>query len=291
MRGRVSGTAPTSTHGSRPRRFGEFAETWLSSVGSGLAPTTVAKYRSYLDGQLLPAWRNWPMVGLFNPHLEITKWVGELHEEHAESSVSAYFALCVLDLFTGARWNELAGQQRHEYDDHAKTLAIREPLKEIAGKRYKGGRVVSDMSDKSSDEPAGQGATVPAPRKRGGRWHARTKTPESTRCVTLSARIAVVYEHLLVGHHRPFAFTSPEKRPWYRSNFRDRFWRPAWDGVCLDDPESPEYLPPILPGFTFHEGRHTHATWLAQDGIPEVARRARLGHRMRGMGRVGSTSM
>jgi hypothetical protein len=41
-----------------------------------------------------------------------------------------------------------------------------------------------------------------------------------------------------------------------------------------------------LSGFRFHEGRHIHATWLTEDGISEVARRARLGHKMKGMGRV-----
>lgn len=46
------------------------------------------------------------------------------------------------------------------------------------------------------------------------------------------------------------------------------------------------YVPPILPGFTFHEGRHTHRTWLADDGIPEVGRGARLGQKMRVMGGV-----
>ena len=44
--------------------------------------------------------------------------------------------------------------------------------------------------------------------------------------------------------------------------------------------------PAILPGLTFHEGRHTHRTWLAEDGIPEVARAARLGHTVPGMGGV-----
>lgn len=43
---------------------------------------------------------------------------------------------------------------------------------------------------------------------------------------------------------------------------------------------------PILPGFTHRETRHTHRTWLAADGIPEVARAARLGHRMPGMANV-----
>ncbi|MFD9889783.1 hypothetical protein ACFWY9_10610 [Amycolatopsis sp. NPDC059027] len=45
-------------------------------------------------------------------------------------------------------------------------------------------------------------------------------------------------------------------------------------------------VPPIRPGLTFHKGRHSHSTWLAEDGIPEVARRARLGQKMKGMGRV-----
>ncbi|WP_433272726.1 hypothetical protein ACQPZF_17160 [Actinosynnema sp. CS-041913] len=37
---------------------------------------------------------------------------------------------------------------------------------------------------------------------------------------------------------------------------------------------------------TFHEGRHSHSTWMVEDGIPEVARRARLGHKMKGVARV-----
>ncbi|WUK77201.1 tyrosine-type recombinase/integrase [Kribbella sp. NBC_00359] len=86
------------------------------------------------------------------------------------------------------------------------------------------------------------------------------------------------------GHS--FVFTSLQGMPWYRSNFRQRFWRPAWDGVDSDKPLSTRHTPAILSGFRFHEGRHTHATWLTEDGISEVARRARLGHKMKGMGRV-----
>lgn len=40
------------------------------------------------------------------------------------------------------------------------------------------------------------------------------------------------------------------------------------DGVELDDAGAGERRPPVLPAFTFHEGRHTHATWLTEDGIP-----------------------
>ncbi|WP_367115045.1 hypothetical protein [Actinophytocola sp.] len=94
------------------------------------------------------------------------------------------------------------------------------------------------------------------------------------------------YELLLDSHPGPFVMCTTEGRPWRRSNFRQRFWRPAWDGTDPDNPYSPEHTPPILPWFTFNEGRHTHATWLAEDGIPEVARRARLGQKMKGMARV-----
>ncbi|GAB2969359.1 hypothetical protein LWP59_14030 [Amycolatopsis acidiphila] len=61
---------------------------------------------------------------------------------------------------------------------------------------------------------------------------------------------------------------------------------PAWDGVEPDDPCSRGHIPAILPWFTFDEGRHTHSTWLIEDGVPEVARRARLGQKMKGMARI-----
>lgn len=65
-----------------------------------------------------------------------------------------------------------------------------------------------------------------------------------------------------------------------RSNFTRRFWRPVWDGDPADG------TGPILTGFTFHEGRHSHRAWLSDDGIPDVARAARLGHKLPGMADV-----
>ncbi len=98
--------------------------------------------------------------------------------------------------------------------------------------------------------------------------------------------LATFYELLIDSHRHPFAFVSPDGTPPRRSNFRQRFWRPAWDGVSMNNPHAKGRVPPILPWFTFHEGRHTHSSWLAEDGVPEVARRARLGRKMKGMGRV-----
>lgn len=42
-------------------------------------------------------------------------------------------------------------------------------------------------------------------------------------------------------------------------------------------------IPPILAGMHFHDLRHTHKTWLIEDGIPEVAQAQRLGHRLPGV--------
>jgi hypothetical protein len=47
-----------------------------------------------------------------------------------------------------------------------------------------------------------------------------------------------------------------------------------------------DHISAILPYFTFHEGRHSHSTWMVEDGIAEVARRARLGHKTKGMARI-----
>ena len=40
---------------------------------------------------------------------------------------------------------------------------------------------------------------------------------------------------------------------------------------------------PIKPGLTVHGLRHSHKTWMAEDGIPEILAEQRLGHHMPGM--------
>ncbi|MGW0227385.1 tyrosine-type recombinase/integrase [Actinopolymorpha singaporensis] len=190
-------------------------------------------------------------------------------------------ALCLMNLYTGARWGELAGQLRHEYDEVNKAIGIIEPLKEVNGKLVKAGATVAGGR-------LALDAGLPGRRVRRAKRGARTKTPAGTRWVRLSPSIAVVYEALL--DLRPdadsFVFVSPTGSPWFRSNFRQRYWRAAWDGVNPDDPDARDHLPALLSGFRFHEGRHTHTTWLAQDGVPEIARRARVGHKMPGIARV-----
>jgi integrase len=320
-------------------KFGYFVGEWREAISARLEPGTLAKYDSVLDNHVLPQWEAWPLIGIFNSYIEIEKWVSELHQDYADSTVATIFAtfstvlnaavrahmipanpcsgvrvtsgefgtehlvaspvqalrvamrlytsglglsgftLCLLDVYTGARWGELVGQQRHEYDSERRAIAVREPLKEISGKVFKGGRPV-DSAAAHNTIGASQAARRPKAKK------GRTKTPAGTRWVDLPPSIAVFYEELLDSHRYPFVLCTPEGAPWRRSNFRQRYWRPAWDGISPDDPSAEDHIPAILPWFTFHEGRHTHSTWLTEDGVPEVARRARLGQKMKGIARV-----
>src|SRR2546430_2175702 len=83
---------PTSIYAILHREFGIFAEEYFMAIRSRLADGTAAKYRSHLDSQLLPQWSAWPLIGIFNSYVEIEKWVSELHEDYAESTVSSIFA-------------------------------------------------------------------------------------------------------------------------------------------------------------------------------------------------------
>jgi hypothetical protein len=72
--------------------FGVFAQDWLDAVKARLERGTVAKYVSHLNSQLLPQWQAWPLMSICDSYVEIEKWVSELHEDYAESTVSSVFA-------------------------------------------------------------------------------------------------------------------------------------------------------------------------------------------------------
>ena len=72
--------------------FESFAEGYLKAIRPRLTDGTAAKYRAHLDNQLLPQWAAWPLIGIFNSYVEIEKWVSELHDDYAESTVASVFA-------------------------------------------------------------------------------------------------------------------------------------------------------------------------------------------------------
>ena len=95
----------------------------------------------------------------------------------------------------------------------------------------------------------------------------------------------MLYEALLEDCSRARVFAGARGAVLRRGNLTRRFWRPAWDGDS-DDTDPQKQIPPVLAGFTFHEGRHTHRTWLSDDGISDIGRAARLGHKLPGMADV-----
>lgn len=181
------------------------------------------------------------------------------------------FVLCLVAFYAGTRWGEAVGQTRDEYDRVNKAIWVVEPLKEVGGHLSKGGRPLTAPPVETREKR-------PRSAREGG-----TKTPASTRWIHLPDWLAELYEELMASHQQRFVFVGARGKA-LRGPRYHAVWRRVWDGD--PDHRDPALRPPILPGMTFHEARHTLRTWLAEDGIPEIARVGRLGHKMPGMGSV-----
>jgi hypothetical protein len=92
------------------------------------------------------------------------------------------------------------------------------------------------------------------------------------------------------GHRRPSHRLArhPDRRlanrhePGYRPRHRiPSAKRPRHRGHPPDTPLA--CWLPIKPGLTAHGLRHSHKTWMAEDGIPEILAEQRLGHQVPGM--------
>jgi integrase len=154
--------------------------------------------------------------------------------------------------YTGARWSELISQKPGHYDQVNHQIPIRRPIREARG----------------------QIEEAPRP-----------KSPAGKRWIQLPPFLAVLYEVLLEDCPRARVFAGARGAVLRRGNVTRRFWRPAWDGDP-DNTDPQKRIPPVLAGFTFHEGRHTHRTWLSDDGISDIGRAARLGHKLPGVAEV-----
>lgn len=154
--------------------------------------------------------------------------------------------LMITAAYTGARWGELTGLQRHNIHLDKGYLVI-DPdigaLHEVNGTLYLG----------------------------------PPKTEDSARAISLPPFLITMLRAHLATHDHPHAFVSEEKQLLRRSNFARRAMRPATDGT-LHKPQAPHHLTPVVPGLVFHGFRHSHKTWLIADGIPQVAQARRLGH-------------
>jgi integrase len=164
--------------------------------------------------------------------------------------------LVITAAYTGMRWGELAGL-------HRDNVVLDPP----------GSRVVPHLR---VDPDLGALHEVA-----GRLWLGPPKTESSERIVVLPRFLTHLLAEHLAEHPYPFVFTGRDGGHVRRGSFRARVWLPALAG----DPDHPDpsRRNPVCAGMAFHRLRHAHKTWMIEDGIPEIAQYARLGHRMPGV--------
>ncbi|MGC9668518.1 tyrosine-type recombinase/integrase [Planosporangium sp. 12N6] len=154
--------------------------------------------------------------------------------------------MVVTAAYTGMRWGELAGLDRANVDLDTGVISVHPEvgaLHEVGSSLFLG----------------------------------PPKTADSVRDIDLPPFLVDRLRASLTSHDHPMVFPGARGGFQRRSNFNRRAWTPAVAG----DPVAG--APPILAGMHFHDLRHTHKTWLIEDGIPEIVQARRLGHRLGGV--------
>ncbi len=292
------------------QKFGPFAEKVFADAR--LAMNTREKCRSYLDVHILPQWKDWTLGSIFDGHMEIRAWSNRLHARLAEPTVTAIFYYFSHILEEAVRARKLPGnparmvrvtsgeyEAEHQVATPLQVLRASMRLYESFGQTgmvfalfnsYTGMRWSEQIALHSCDyDELGRAVPVRAPVAETSRGKiyvtSKPKTPTSKRWIQLPPFLDALYVDLKTSRPQGPVFAARRGGWLRRNNFRVGHWRPVWDGV--PEHEKTWMRQPLVEGITFHEaGRHTHRTWLAEDEIPEVARAARLGHKVPGMARV-----
>jgi integrase len=111
----------------------------------------------------------------------------------------------------------------------------------------------------------------------GARWLGPPKTKAGVRDIGLPPFLVDGLDRLLHAHPYETVFCTDTGRWLWRTTFVERTWRPACDGRAVYGWE------PIIAGFRFRDLRHTHRTWMDEDGIAEALKSQRLGHQLPGI--------
>jgi integrase len=243
------------------------AHAWAKSLrDKGLAPATVAGVVKQLSTMLADAADE--KLILANPirprrrgrRRHSTRTAEKVWAEPAEvvrfaDQVARFYhpsgaLLVITAAWTGARWGELTGLQRPNltlHDDDTGHITI-DP----------------DIGTLHEDD-------------NGRFWLGPPKTDASVRTIPLPRFLVPLLRAHLGTHHHAHVFPTPSLDLYRRSNFSRRAVRPCADGN-LHIAKPAIRLEPTKPGLTFHGLRHSHKTWMIDDGIPEIAQALRLGH-------------
>ncbi|GII22143.1 hypothetical protein Pme01_17400 [Planosporangium mesophilum] len=103
------------------------------------------------------------------------------------------------------------------------------------------------------------------------------KTANSVRDIHLPPFLTALLREVLDSHDHDIVFCGARGAFLRRSSMSRRVWGPVVNGNAR------AHTGPVIEGMHLHDLRHTHKTWLIEDGIPEVAQAKRLGHRLPGV--------
>ncbi|MFJ9174908.1 tyrosine-type recombinase/integrase [Streptomyces sp. NPDC102360] len=285
----------------------DWVQRWWLTLDIG--PNTASHYRSLLKNHILPRWGAMPMH-LIAPS-DITLWLKSLNQHYARATTTSIGKLLALVLAGAVIEGHLATnpvhlpRRRGRERDHAaedqmwatehEVITLARRITHLAGPTqglliitaaYTGMRwgELAALRRTAHNHTA---ATLTIHRDMGNllevdghHSYGPPKTAASVRTVTLPPFLNTLLQQDQLRHTHDHLFTSPRGNNIRRSTFSRRLWAPATRGTTLPDATT---WPPLKPGLTFHNLRHTHKTWLIEDNIPDVAQARRLGHTLKGI--------
>ncbi|MEV0675926.1 site-specific integrase [Actinosynnema sp. NPDC050436] len=288
------------------RLFGSWVQPWFDAID--VAPTTLAQYRSLAHNHIVPRWSTVAFDDIGN--LAAHTWAAQLHADGlASSTVRTIMRLFTMMLSDAVDENIIAAnpvrprrrgrRSRHRAPDivwATPEQALRVALQAamlvgdwagvlIISAAWTGARWGELTGLQRGNIHLDDGCFVIDPdigalHEIGGTLQlGPPKTQSSARTVTLPPFLIDLWRHHLTTHDHPHIFVTAEHQLLRRSNFSRRAMRPAADGnLHRTDPAIRVH--PAKPRLKFHGLRHSHNTWLIADGIPDVARARRLGHKL-----------
>ncbi|WP_165845483.1 tyrosine-type recombinase/integrase [Streptacidiphilus pinicola] len=286
--------------------FADWLETWWETIDIG--DNTLAQYKSLTKNHLIPRWGAVPLTDISPSQVQV--WVKDLYTTHTPSTVSAIRKLLALILTDAVEEGLLTtnpvrkrnrGRTRSHDPAQEKIWADEHEVRAIASRvlqlaspnqallvitaAYTGMRwgELAGLRRENCHLNGSQPRLVINPQSgalheiNGRLTYGPPKTPASARNITLPTFLAELLANELKRHRHAHIFTSINGKHLRRSCFGRRTWAPAVNGITLADGT---VWKPLKPGLTFHGLRHSHKTWLIEDGLPDVVQARRLGHRM-----------
>jgi integrase len=203
----------------------------------------------------------------------------------AASRVGGWAGILIITAaWTGARWGELCGLRRPNLHLNLATMTGQMVIDPEMGALHE----VDQQLFLGPTKTAESGRTVVLPpflvELLAAHLHTRDRAPNdsgSQHRDPLKPRYGGWARYPVAGSEsgdlERFVFLTEDGAHPRRSNFARRAMRPAADGTPENSRATVRSLP-IAPGLTFHGLRHSHKTWMIEDGFPDVVQARRLGH-------------